>query len=141
MPRSSVVLSSEPLGHAVIASAASEVRARALGDAAIAPDVPVELRTVDDGAVLQVLVDGVVMLSLLRPRLLPRLDEVSRLLPLADPPVGTRWWADAYTPWQPEGAIGTEILDAAASASGSLVVHQGLASRADGPDGRGVSDG
>lgn len=57
------------------------------------------------------------------------------------PPVGTRWWADAYTPWQPEGAIGTEILDAAASASGSLVVHQGLASRADGPAGRGVSDG
>lgn len=123
MPRSSVVLSHDPLDHAAIASAAAAVREHAFPDAADAP--PIELRTMDDGAVLQALVDGVVVLSVLRPRILPRLDEVARLLPGVDAPAATRWWTEAYTPWRPEGAIGVAILDAAAEASGALVVQPG----------------
>ena len=132
MPRSSVVLSPEPLGYAAVSAAAAELHARALtssmgSDEPDAADVVIDVRTMDGGALLQVLVDDVVVLSLLRPRLLPHLDELSRLLPRVDASAATRWWADAYTPWRPEGAIGLEILDAAAAASDAFVVHQDIA--------------
>lgn len=135
MPRSSVILSPEPIGHAAVAAAAADVRERAFGDASDA--AAVALRTMDSDAVLQVVVDGLVVLSLLRPRPLPRLDEVARLLPGVEAPASTNWWADAYTPWRPEGAIGVAILDAAAAASGALVVHQGLAPTRDPQGGNG----
>ncbi|MET0735623.1 MAG: hypothetical protein ABWY55_08270 [Microbacterium sp.] len=123
MPRSSVLLTPAPVGGDAVAAAAGAVWQR-LGDPA--PE-PFELRVLDDGAVLQVLGDGVAVLSVLRPRLLPTLDEVARLLPGAHAPEATAWWTDAYTPWRPEGAIGVAILDAAAEASMGLAVHQGLA--------------
>ncbi|MBD3942215.1 hypothetical protein IF188_10960 [Microbacterium sp. NEAU-LLC] len=121
MPRSSIVLSPEPIDRDAVAAA---LRTPVFAPAHDAGEF--ELRTMDDDAVLQVLVQHVVVLSLLRPRLLPGLDEVARLLPGVDAPTATRWWAEAYTPWRPEGAIGMAILDAAAAASSALVVHQGI---------------
>lgn len=120
MPRSSVVLGSVPVDADTIARAAGAVWVKADPDAG-----DLELVPVDGGAVLQVRAGGRAVLSVLRPRLLPTLDEIDRLLPGIDAPAGTAWWTDAYTPWSPEGAIGVAILDAAAEASGALVVHQG----------------
>jgi hypothetical protein len=123
MPRSSVALTAEPLsGDAVVTAAGRVWTAQAGADAE-----PLEARVVDEGAVLQLVAGDAVVLSVLRPRLLPRLDEVKRLLPGTTPPEGTQWWTDAFTPWRPEGAIGVAILDAAAEASRGIVVHQGLA--------------
>lgn len=121
MPRSSVVLSPSALGADEIDAAARRVWELAGATA------PLNLREVDDGAALQVRGGETVVLTVLRPRLLPTLDEVARLLPgVADLPSGTRFWSDAYTSWEPEGAIGVAILDAVVSASGARVVHHGL---------------
>lgn len=121
MPRSSIALTPEPLsGDAVVAAAGRVWTEKAAGAE------PLETRVLDEGAVLQLVAGDEVVLSVLRPRLLPRLDEVARLLPGTEAPEGTRWWTDAYTPWQIEGALGVAILDAAAAASGGIVVHQGL---------------
>ncbi|MFH8251271.1 hypothetical protein ACH3VR_12945 [Microbacterium sp. B2969] len=121
MPRSSVALTREPLSGDAVVEAAGRVSAQH-------PDLePLDARVVDDGAVLQILAGEEVVLSVLRPRLLPTLDEVGRLLPTVDAPERTKWWTDAYTPWHPAGVVGVAILDAAAEASGGLVVHQGLA--------------
>jgi hypothetical protein len=123
MPRSSVVLTPEPLTGDAVVAAAGRVWSEKLGGA----DEPLETRVLDGGAVLQLVAGDAVVLSVLRPRLLPRLDEVARLLPGTVPPEDTQWWTDAYTPWSPEGAVGVAILDAAAEASRGLVVHQSLA--------------
>lgn len=123
MPRSSVALTPEPLSGDAVVAAAGRVWTEKLGSDA----EPLEARVLDEGAVLQLVAGDEVVLSVLRPRMLPRLDEVERLLPGAEAPEGTQWWTDAYTPWQAEGAIGVAILDAAAEASRGIVVHQGLA--------------
>jgi len=122
MPRSSVALTPEPLTGDLVVAAAEVVRAHKLGGEI----ETLEARVLDDGAVLQIVAGDAVVLSVLRPRLLPRLDEVERLLPGVEAPEGTRWWTDVYTPWQPEGAIGVAILDTAVEASGGLVVYQAL---------------
>jgi hypothetical protein len=122
MPRSSVALTTEPLSADAVVAAAGRVWTDRLGHTT----EPLEARVLDDGAVLQLVAGEAVVLSVLRPRLLPRLDEVERLLPGTEAPAGTRWWTDAYTPWQAEAAVGIAILDAAAEASGGIVVHQGL---------------
>ena len=123
MPRSSVALTPTPLSGDAVVAAAEAVRSQKLG----ADVEPFEARVLDEGAVLQIVAGDDVVLSVLRPRLLPCLDEVERLLPGVTPPAGTSWWTDAYTPWRPEGAVGVAILEAAAAASGGIVVHQGLA--------------
>ena len=122
MPRSSVLLSPTPLDAAALTAAAGAVW-ESLNDPGAEP---FELRVLDEGAVLQVLASQTVVLSVLRPRLLPRPAEVARLLPGIEAPEGTRWWTDAYTPWRPEGAVGVVILNAAAAASDAVAVHQGL---------------
>jgi len=119
MPRSSVLLTVEPVAGDTVASVAASVLAAA--------DEPHELRVLDGGAALQVIVRDVAVLSVLRPRMLPTLDEVARLLPGANAPAGTRWWTDVYTPWEPGGELGVAIADALATASGGTAVHQGLA--------------
>lgn len=125
MPRSSVLLGPVPISGDAIAQAAGAVWAAGRD---LDPDADAfELRVLDEGAVLQVLAHGEVVLSVLRPRMLPTRDEITRLLPTVDARDGLRWWTDAYTPWQTHGEIGVAILDAAAAASGSSVVHQGLA--------------
>lgn len=121
MPRSSVALTPEPLSGDTVVAAAGRVWTEHASGAE-----PLETRVLDEGAVLQFVAGDEVVLSVLRPRLLPRLDEIERLLPGIEAPEGTRWWTDAYTPWQIEGALGVAILDAAAAASGGIVVHQGL---------------
>jgi hypothetical protein len=128
-----VVLSPTPLDGDAVARAAGAVWAAGRD---LDPDADAfTLRPLDDGAVLQVLAHDTVVLSVLRPRMLPTLDEVVRLLPdapreLAGAPcerLDVSWWTDAFTPWTPGGEIGMAILDAAAAASGAVVVHQGLA--------------
>jgi hypothetical protein len=124
MPRSSVLLSSTPLDAAAISAAASAVW-QSLDDPAAEPFA---LRVLDEGAALQVLAGQTVLVSVLRPRVLPALDEVARLVPGVRAPEGASWWTEAYTPWRPEGAVGVAILDAAAAASaGAVAVHQGRA--------------
>ncbi|TDN91321.1 hypothetical protein [Microbacterium sp. BK668] len=123
MPRSSVALTAEPLSGDAVVAAAGRVWTAKAGPGA----EPLEARVLDEGAVLQIVAGGEVVLSVLRPRLLPRLDEVERLLPGTKAPEGTQWWTDAYTPWRPEGAVGVAVLDAAAEASRGIAVHQGLA--------------
>src|SRR5688500_8828937 len=104
MPRSSVLLTPEPIGADAIARAAGEVWA---GGHDLDPDADAfTLRALDDGAVLQVLAHDTVVLSVLRPRMLPTLDEVARLLPDAPRELpAVSWWADAYTPWAPGGEL------------------------------------
>lgn len=127
MPRSSVLLTPAPIDADAVATAAGVVWARGDG---LDPDRDVfTLRPLDDGAVLQVLAAGAVVLSVLRGRLLPTTKEVARLLPGADAdPATAKWWTDAYTPWHPGGAIGVAILDAMVATTGGGAVHQGLAS-------------
>ncbi|MEZ3162000.1 hypothetical protein AB1K54_15905 [Microbacterium sp. BWT-B31] len=126
MPRSSVLLTPTPIDANTVATAAGVVWARGDG---LDPDRDAfTLRPLDDGAVLQVLATGTVVLSVLRPRLLPTAAEVARLLPSANAdPAMAKWWTDAYTPWHPGGAIGVAILDAMVATTGGGVVHQGLA--------------
>jgi hypothetical protein len=123
MPRSSVALTTEPLTGDAVVAAAGRVWTQKVGGS----NEPLETRVLDDGAVLQLVAGEAVVLSVLRPRLLPSHDEVDRLLPGAEAPADARWWTEAYTSWQAEGAVGVAILDAAAEASGGIVVHQGLA--------------
>src|SRR6187431_2806304 len=97
MPRSSVALTPTPLSGDAVMTAAEAVRSQKLG-----ADVEAfEARVLDEGAVLQIVAGDDVVLSVLRPRLLPRLDEVERLLPGTLAPEATQWWTDAYTPRQP----------------------------------------
>lgn len=120
MPRSSVALTTEPLSGDAVVAAAGRVWTERLGG----EHEPLEARVLDEGAVLQLVAGDAVVLSVLRPRLLPSLGEVGRLLPATEAPEGAQWWTDAYTPWHAEGAVGVAILDAAAEASGGIVVHQ-----------------
>ena len=77
MPRSSVALTPEPLsGDSVVAAAEACVDEK-LG----ARSRPSRRACSTTGAVLQIVAGDDVVLSVLRPRLLPRLDEVERLLP------------------------------------------------------------
>ncbi|NYF15239.1 hypothetical protein HDC37_000051 [Microbacterium sp. AK009] len=119
MPRSSVVLTPEPVDAGAIGRAAASVHDRIAGDGG----APFELRPLDDGAVLQVVAEGVVVLSVLRPRLVPDGRELARVLPSVTPPEATRWWTEAYTPWHAGGALGVAILDAL----DGVAVHGGVA--------------
>jgi hypothetical protein len=113
-----VVLTPAPLDADAIARAVAAVRERAGTGEQFA------LRALDDGAALQVLVGDTVVLSVLRPRLIPAPGELTRVLPGVTAPEGAQWWAEAYTPWHPGGAEGLAVLDAAAAASGGVAVHQ-----------------
>jgi hypothetical protein len=128
MPRSSVVLSREPVDAAAVARAAGEVRQRFADPGA----ADFEVRPLDDGAALQVVAEGVVVLTVLRPRGIPAPAEQARVLPGEPAPDGAAWWAEAYTPWTPEGVIGVEILETIAGATAGRVVHQGIGASARG---------
>lgn len=119
MPRSSILLTPEPVTVEAIQRATLDMLA-ANGETALG----VELRAVDEGAVLQVVAEGTLVLSVLRPRLMPAPAERERILPGAAVPETARWWTEAYTPWRREGAVGLAILDAVAAAGGATM-HQG----------------
>lgn len=116
MPRSSVLLTRDPVDAEAVGRAAASVRDRLVG-----PSDPsdVVLRPLDGGAVLQVLVDDVVVLSVLRPRLVPEPAEFGRLLPGVTAPAAARWWTEAYTPWHAGGALGIAVLDVLAAGGGT----------------------
>lgn len=119
MPRSTVVLTREPVDAAAVGRASASVHDQVAG----ADAAPFELRPVDDGAVLQVVAEGAVVLSVLRPRLVPGDGELARVLPGTTPPEDARWWTEAYTPWHAGGALGVAILDAL----DGVAVHGGVA--------------
>lgn len=118
MPRSSVLLTPRAVDAQAVAEAAGAVCAQL--------DAPeLTLQPVDDGAALQVLAGAELLLTVTRPRVLPRLDESARLRPGADT-AGVRvptFWTDAYTPWTASGAIGVAILTEIARALGGVVDH------------------
>jgi len=125
MPRSSALFTPRPVSGDDLVAAA-----RAVWDATGDPDRgPLEWRSFDDGAVLQVTAGDDVLVSILRPRVLPRFDEVARLWPSADvsglPTPG--FWTEAVTPWSAAGRVGVAVLDAVVAAVGGTAVHDGLA--------------
>jgi hypothetical protein len=123
MPRNSVVLAPRPIDARTLAVGASKAWAQLLTSS---PDLAeFELLPIDEGAALQVRLDGVVLLTVLRGRLLPKPDEVARLLPQVEigaVPDGS-WWTDAYTPWSDEGLLGAAILELVAAEMGGSVEH------------------
>lgn len=122
MPRSSVLLTSSPVSGDVVAAAVQAVAAELpVGSP------PLELRVLDEGAVLQVLIGETAVCSVLRPRMLLTLDEVARLLPGVTPPPGAAWWADAYTPWGAEVSIGVAVLDRVVAFVDGIAEHRGIA--------------
>jgi hypothetical protein len=127
MPRSSALFTPRPVSGDDLVAAAQAVWS-STGD----PDAgPLEWRSFDDGAVLQALAGDDVLVSILRPRVLPRPDEVARLWPDADvsglPMPG--FWTEAVTPWSAGGRVGVAVLDALVAAVGGTVVHDGLGGR------------
>jgi len=123
MPRSSALFTPRPVSGDDVVAAARAVWARADAGAE-----PLALRSFDDGAVLQVSAGDDVLVSVLRPRVLPRLDEVSRLWPGADVhglPTPA-FWTEAYTPWDAAGRVGVAVLDALVAAMGGTALHDAL---------------
>jgi hypothetical protein len=97
---------------------------------------PLTWRSFDDGAVLQASAGDDVLVSILRPRVLPRLDEVARLWPDAE--VGDlptpAFWTEAVTPWSAAGRVGVAMLDAVVATVGGTAVHDGIGGRLSGSD-------
>lgn len=120
MPRNSIAFTREPLDIEALARSVSTV----LTEAELAA-TPVEIRPVDDGAAAQVLMLDRVVLTVLRPRLVPSTAEVVRVYGLTDVDRdATRWSTEAVTPWEAEGVIGVRLLEAAAADRAGRVVHQ-----------------
>lgn len=124
MPRRSVLLTAHPVDASVVTAAADRIwQTLRVQNPQLAP---FELVTIDDGAALQVRSgDGDVLLTVLRPKLLPGPAEVARLLPGVDAqqiPTGT-CWAEAYAPWTEAGLIGVAIAQSAAEALFGQVAH------------------
>ena len=105
MPRSSTLVSPEPVGADAVARAVAIVRDR-LGATGESPDFV--LQPLDAGAALTVSADGDLVLTVLRPRPLAGLAEARRLRPgwKLDALPTPAFWTDAYTPWTPGGLIG-----------------------------------
>ena len=120
MPRSSLAFTREPIDVDAIASAISTV---------LTPEelatTPIELRPLDDGAALQVTFLDSVVLTVLRPRLVPSAAESRRVFGDSSASEGAVWYAEAYTPWAAEAVIGQRLLEAAAASRGGNVTHQG----------------
>ncbi|WP_285138467.1 hypothetical protein [Microbacterium sp. lyk4-40-TSB-66] len=120
MPRSSVAFTREPIDIAALAEAVSAV---------LTPEelaaTPIEVRPLDDGAAAQVVMLDRVVLTVLRPRLLPSPAEVARVYGAVERPADAGWSTDCYTTWEPEGVIGVRLVEAAAAARGGTAVHLG----------------
>ncbi len=120
MPRSSVAFTREPIGIEALTQAVSRV---------LTPEelaaTPVEVRPLDDGAAAQVVMLDRVVLTVLRPRLVPAPAEITRVYGLVEVHPGARWSTDCFTTWEPEGVIGVRLIEAAADACGGAAVHLG----------------
>lgn len=120
MPRSSVAFTREPIGIETLAQAVSRV---------LTPEklaaTPVEVRPLDDGAAAQVVMLDRVVVTVLRPRLVPAPAELARVYGAVEVPSDARWTTDALTTWEPEGVIGVRLIEAAAVACGGTAVHLG----------------
>ena len=125
MPRSSTLVSPEPVGADAVARAVAIVRDR-LGATGESPDFV--LQPLDAGAALTVSADGDLVLTVLRPRPLAGLAEARRLRPgwKLDALPTPAFWTDAYTPWTPGGLIGIAVLDTLAESLGAHIDHDPL---------------
>lgn len=132
MPRSSALFTPRPVSGDDLVAAAHAVWSSS-GD----PDAgPLTWRSFDDGAVLQATAGDDVLVSILRPRVLPRFDEVTRLWPSADLSAlpTPSFWTEAVTPWSAGGRVGVVILDALVTALDGIVVHDGVGGQRPEPD-------
>lgn len=120
MPRSSVAFTREPIDIAALAEAVSTV---------LTPEelaaTPIEVRPLDDGAAAQVVMLDRVVLTVLRPRLVPAPTELARVYGAVEAPSDARWSTDCFTTWEPEGIIGVRVIEEAAVARGGAAVHLG----------------
>ena len=119
MPRSSTLVSPEPVGADAVARAVAIVRDR-LGATGESPGFV--LQPLDAGAALTVSADGDL------PRPLAGLAEARRLRPgwKLDALPTPAFWTDAYTPWTPGGLIGIAVLDTLAESLGARIDHDPL---------------
>lgn len=120
MPRSSVAFTRDPIDIEALAEAVSAV---------LTPEelaaTPVEIRPLDDGAAAQVVMIDRVVLTVLRPRLVPAPAEFARVYGTVEVAADARWSTDCFTTWEPEGVIGVRLIEAAATACGGAAVHLG----------------
>ena len=120
MPRSSLVLTREPVDIDALADAIAAV---------LTPEelaaTPVEIRPLDDGAAAQVLILNRVVLTVLRPRKAASAAELTRVYGAANVAVRASWVTECFTTWEPEGVVGVRLLDAAAAARGGTADHLG----------------
>ncbi|MDQ1085411.1 MULTISPECIES: hypothetical protein [Microbacterium] len=120
MPRSSVAFTREPIDIEALAGAVSAV---------LTPEelaaTPIEVRPLDDGAAAQVVMGGRVVLTVLRPRLLPTPAELARVYGSVEVAPDARWTTECFSTWEPEGVIGVRLIEAAAGARGGAAVHLG----------------
>lgn len=120
MPRSSIAFTRDPLDIEALAAAVSVV---------LTPEelavTPVEIRPLDDGAAAQVVLADRVVLTVLRPRLLPAPAELTRVYGRVEVSPDARWATDGLTTWEPEGVIGVRLIEAAADACGGAAVRLG----------------
>lgn len=122
MPRSSVLLTGVQVTGDMLTEAAASVWARTESS----PPDQLLAQPLDNGAVLQVLLDGIAVVSILRPRPLPSAHEIARLLPNVTAPAGATSWTEAYTSWHPHGRLGMAILDEVAAIANGTAVHADL---------------
>lgn len=120
MPRSSVAFTRAPIDVEALAEAVSAV---------LTPEelaaTPVEIRPLDDGAAAQVVMIDRVVLTVLRPRLVPAPAEFTRVYGTVEAPTDARWSTDCFTTWEPEGVVGVRLIEAAATIRGGTAVHLG----------------
>ncbi|WP_404442050.1 hypothetical protein LG315_06750 [Microbacterium marinum] len=119
MPRSSVLITARVVDAQAVAEAAGAVRAR------LGWGHELTLLPVDDGAALQILAGTELVLTVTRPRVMPRIDEIVRLRPDVDTTgiAVPAFWTDAFTPWGPAGDIGRAIIDEIAAAQDGIADH------------------
>jgi hypothetical protein len=102
------------------------VDARTIAEALVAHEDRWGVRALDDGSVLQVCRDADrPVITVLGVHRVEFSDELERLLPEAPALESPIWWADAVTPWGPDGEQGVEAaLDAAIDLHAVCIVHE-----------------
>jgi len=119
MPRSTVAFTHDPIDVDTLARAVSAVLTP--GELAV---TPVEIRPLDGGAAVQVLMLDRVVLTVLRPRRAPAPSERARVYGVHDVDDAARWSCECLTPWKPEGSIGLQLIEAAVTDRTGYVIHQ-----------------
>lgn len=115
MPRDLLIVSQRPLTWQHFLDAG----------AAVAPSLG--MRTVSDGAVLQLLASdgpaaGSAVLTMATPTEVTHLDDLARLVPAASRLSTPCWFVELWAPWGEHGDAGVEIAMRLATAEGAVCV-------------------